>query len=302
MRIGDMAEARACLEHDLDWKYIFSKAQQHSVLLLVNRNLRQHLADVAPQPVLRSFSKVAHGCQLRTLGLTGELLRILTVFEKHQIEAIPFKGPVLALLAYGDPSLRMFADLDILIREADLTRAREVLAADGYVAEFTLTPQQERSYRKTECAIQLRHPGRDAVVELHWLLTERYLSVDISVSTFWLRCSETRIGQKVGKGACAGRFTAVFVRSRQQTQMGAAGMAGVYCGDGNIRSVTGLAGNPGKSARVRDRENPENRHYPVATPARNTCSRSPANRGGERSWQLRASRKRRQRLCFPMTP
>jgi hypothetical protein len=191
--------AREYLEREIDWNHIVSQAQHHAVLPLVNQNLQAHFPEMVPKPVLRFLNEASRHCQWRNLVFTGELLRILALLEKLGIEAIPFKGPSLAIMAYGNISLRMFADLDILIREKDLTRAREALLADGYIAKFTLTPNQERNYQKSECALQLCHPGRGTVVELHWLLTERYLSIHLPIAEFWQRSSAARIGQRTAK-------------------------------------------------------------------------------------------------------
>lgn len=188
-----IADAREYFAHELDWTYIVRRAQQHSVLPLMNQNLRLHFSDLVPEPALLFFNEAARLCQRRNLAATRELLRILTLLEDRGIEAIPFKGPVLALAAYGNIALRMFADLDVLIHEKDLAQACETLRADGYVAEFALTLEQERNYRKTECAVQLRHAGRGTVAELHWLLTERYLSINIPIGAIWERCSPATI-------------------------------------------------------------------------------------------------------------
>ena len=51
----------------------------------------------------------------RSLWFAGELARILTGFERAQVKAIPYKGPTLAQLVYGDLGLRSFSDLDFLV-------------------------------------------------------------------------------------------------------------------------------------------------------------------------------------------
>ncbi len=199
LSIATTERVRGYLKQEIDWKYILARAQQHAVLPLLNQNLKLYFSNIVPQSVLSSLNELSRYCQQRSLALTGELLRILALFEKQKIEAIPFKGPALATAAYGNLSLRMFADLDILIREEDLAYARETMVADGYVVEFVFTPQQERDYQKTECALQLSHPGRNSTVELHWLLTERYVSIKLPIDALWQRCTVAKIGSKTVK-------------------------------------------------------------------------------------------------------
>jgi len=51
-----------------------------------------------------------------TLRLTAELFRLLELFSANGISALLIKGPVLAAQAYGDPCVRSYGDLDLLVR------------------------------------------------------------------------------------------------------------------------------------------------------------------------------------------
>lgn len=188
--------ARGDFALDPDWKYLVRQCQEHSVLPLFIHNLGLHFRDLVPGPVLSSLTSAAFLCQQRNLALIRELLRILTLFENGGIDAIPFKGPVLAVIAYGNAAFRTFADLDILVKEEDLSRARDLLIADGYHCELCFTPEEEVNYRRTECAIQFMNEGRHSVVELHWRLTERYLSIQLPIEDLWRRSRSTTIWRR----------------------------------------------------------------------------------------------------------
>jgi len=54
---------------------------------------------------------------LHNFFLTKELLELLTLFEAHCIPASPYKGPALAIMAYGNLALRQFSDLNILVHK-----------------------------------------------------------------------------------------------------------------------------------------------------------------------------------------
>src|SRR2546430_3203484 len=82
-----------------------------------------------------------HDLQLnarRNLLMLWELLEILDLFTEQGIRALPYKGPVLAAIEYGNLAARTFCDLDILVRKEDATRARDLLVARGYVREHHL--------------------------------------------------------------------------------------------------------------------------------------------------------------------
>ena len=69
--------------------------------------------------------------------LTAELVRLTGLLKAAGVEAIAFKGPVLAAMAYGSIELRQFVDLDILVRQSDLPRIAEILTAEGYLSPHT---------------------------------------------------------------------------------------------------------------------------------------------------------------------
>ncbi|HEY3839236.1 MAG TPA: nucleotidyltransferase family protein, partial [Bryobacteraceae bacterium] len=94
---------------------------------MVNRNLHLHFRDMLPKTATNLLNGTSWEGMRHNMTLTAELFRILGLFNKSGIEVIPFKGPTLAVAAYGDLSLRMFADLDILVSEQDLDAAVDTL-------------------------------------------------------------------------------------------------------------------------------------------------------------------------------
>jgi hypothetical protein len=124
----------------------------------------------------------------RNAALTRALKEVVVALAAKGIAAIPFKGPVVARLAYGDPALRRYRDLDILVREKDAVAACDTLAAIGFRATTALTPAQMRAFR--------RYSGQDIVfrgdvaVEPHWALAPRTLALDIDYDGLWTRARE----------------------------------------------------------------------------------------------------------------
>ena len=59
--------------------------------------------------------------------MTVELNKILKLLKANNIDTIPYKGPVLASLAYGDIALRQFQDLDISINQSDIFKTKDIL-------------------------------------------------------------------------------------------------------------------------------------------------------------------------------
>ena len=132
--LDDAAAERALvlLRHDLDWAWLLGAAETHGVAPLLYWHLNRLAPATVPGAVLDDLRQRFLANARHSLLLTGELLRLLPLFADHGVPAIPFKGPTLAVYAYGNLALRQFIDLDLLILPADLARARELLAAEGY--------------------------------------------------------------------------------------------------------------------------------------------------------------------------
>jgi len=76
---------------------------RHGLISLVYHTLRDLSTDINIPPTL--LSKLQAKYKLiaqKNMLLSAELIKILNLLNKHNIKAIPFKGPTLAQLAYGD--------------------------------------------------------------------------------------------------------------------------------------------------------------------------------------------------------
>jgi hypothetical protein len=191
-----IAHVRNQLERPIDWKLLLREAHRHAVLPLLGHHLHRYFWSQIPYEVRDRLMEASRETQRRNLALEAELLRLLAIFEVASIPAIPIKGPILASAAYGNSALRMYADLDILVHEADLEWAREALEAHYYVPCFSFTRREHRAYIREECALPFKHPQRNIQVEIHWLLTEKYLSIRLPIESFWQRSVPTVLSGK----------------------------------------------------------------------------------------------------------
>lgn len=101
------------------------------------------------------------------LLFTRELLRLLDLFERHSIAALPFKGPALADMLYGDVAARDYCDLDILVRKPDIPKAITALLAAGYTTDLPSDPGQRRAYLRARYEIHFTSPGGAIPIEVH---------------------------------------------------------------------------------------------------------------------------------------
>ncbi len=93
-----------------------------------------------PSAIHDAFRRHLQVNALLNTVLAKELVALLDALAAKGILAIPFKGVTLAQTAYGDLSLRECADLDLIVDQASIPQARQVLWSQGY----QLTSQDSR--------------------------------------------------------------------------------------------------------------------------------------------------------------
>src|ERR1700735_1915391 len=162
------------LERDLDWDYILNEAEENSITALVGRQLNALGPDALPASAAERLKNACRANTIRCLFLSAELIKILDLFRSHGIPSIPYKGPVLAVQAYGDLTLREFEDLDVILRQSDLPKAHEVMLGLGYRPKFDWILSRDAAASTVPGEYNYRDEERRVMVELHTELTLRH--------------------------------------------------------------------------------------------------------------------------------
>lgn len=191
VRPGHDAEAtdrtRALLSEDLDWERLVRLAQQHAVLPLLFWHLRAVGPNAVPADTLACLrARFAENARWNVY-LTAELIEVLQLLQSHGVPAIAYKGPVLAAVAFGNLALRQFRDLDLLVRQADVPKARDLLVARGYQPRFDIRGAREAAFLRYQCEHIFLHPRDDVMIEIHWRIAERYFLPEFDVEGLWER-------------------------------------------------------------------------------------------------------------------
>ncbi|HAZ44446.1 MAG TPA: hypothetical protein DDW76_09310 [Cyanobacteria bacterium UBA11369] len=202
------AEQIRILVHDeIDWIYLIRMAQQHKVMPLLYWSLNKICSQAVPKDILNQLRNLFHAQALRNMFLTKELFKLLTLFNTHEIPILSFKGPILAASAYANLALRQFSDLDILVREQDILRARALLISQGYqmkIHPIKLTEAQEAKFVRSpqvhqlvrECAYPFVNCHNQVLVELHWAVMPKYISFPIDSQHLWEDLEPVSIADK----------------------------------------------------------------------------------------------------------
>lgn len=178
---------QALAERGVAWEQLCTLATEHKVAAFLWRTLDKVCPTAIPDTARKSLKVQVQIHIQESLFLTKELLSILNLFSQQDVPAIPYKGAVLATSVYGDLTLRPFSDLDILVHEADVVRALELLRAQGYrlirpsrlahLAEDLQAAQVRKLISDSSWAYQLvlAHVTSEIVVELHWRVLPPYV-------------------------------------------------------------------------------------------------------------------------------
>ena len=193
---GGADRATALLDGPLDWDFLCAQADEQAVLQLVRRRMATRYADRVPEPVLDRMAEDCRWLTQHSQALTRELLDLLTLFSKSDIPVLPFKGPTLGLQAYGDPALRTFADLDVLVRPADLKDARAVLLNGGFHTSFPTTPAR-RALLVDRGSHESFERDDGVAVELHWRIAGAVSDFGLDYARLWSRLGVVALGGRL---------------------------------------------------------------------------------------------------------
>lgn len=154
-----VAHIRDLLRHRLDWKLIFQLAEYHRTTPLLAFHLHDHAADLLAGDIQDELQKHHLNSTQQNLVLGMEVLRLINIFSVAGINTVPFKGPVSAMLVYGDMAMRACGDIDLLVTQNDHRKAERALENEGYEVKTRYQDAMQSS---------LWHEQRQISVDLHW--------------------------------------------------------------------------------------------------------------------------------------
>lgn len=184
------------LESGVDWARVLAMAGENGLLPLLYRHLNALPAGALPKDVLVELWGRHEATSRRNHARVIELLQILQLFDANGIPAIPYKGPALAVSVYGDVALREFGDLDILLRRADVLRAKALLLARDYQPAYPLEPAVEAAFLRSRAQYHLVvvHERR-GMVELHWKTDPDFPVERIDDERWWAKLESVPLGE-----------------------------------------------------------------------------------------------------------
>lgn len=167
-----------------DWTRLLLLAEEHGVVGHLTACLRQLDQVLVPSQIRQTLIERQRARIFCALRITAELFRLLDRFASEGIGALVVKGPVLAARAYGDPAMRSYGDLDLLVRQRDIRRATELMIAAGYESKV---PIAAIDTGKIPGQYLFSQPDSKLIVELHNDYTLRYFPRRLPLERFFER-------------------------------------------------------------------------------------------------------------------
>src|SRR5215471_17309161 len=167
-------EARQAIQRHaraaLDWSRFLAWVTRHGVGPLVHGNLVRAAHSALPGFVLDQLREQQARNARRVLSQIAEAARVTRLLDGAGIRSIVIKGPILSLLAFGDPILRASRDVDILVDPSQITNADRLIIQAGYrraAPDFELTPRQQMLYQRLRCQFGYYSERLAVAQELH---------------------------------------------------------------------------------------------------------------------------------------
>lgn len=165
---------RTLLGEGLDWNQVLACALEQRLLPVLHERFHALGTDCLTPEQWEVLTELARIEGIKSLFFLGEMRRLYDLFEARQIPAIPYKGPILAWLAYHDVASRTFNDLDFVVPQQYIPQAAAALQAAGYDVRFDPQEAQAGGPEPAGGAYAFVRGPNFMRVELHTERTLRY--------------------------------------------------------------------------------------------------------------------------------
>ena len=168
-----------CNLADDDWNLLVDLAVKYGVASVFYSSLSQFSTAICvPSEIRNSLRKSYHRSAARNMRVYQQLIRVLEAFRREAVQVILLKGVHLAELVYGNIALRPMGDIDLLVRNRDLSKACSILETEGYEMskeDVARSLEHLPPFRKIGCLD----------VEIHFNIAAPPVSNNFSVEEFW---------------------------------------------------------------------------------------------------------------------
>lgn len=173
-------------------------ARQHGMTGLVHdRLIRPAWDGFGPPPVHGSLRRQLDRILVHNLKMLREVLRLVGALQDRGVNAVPFKGPILAVHLHGHAGMRRCGDIDLYVPPAELAAARAVLAELGYRRDPVACCPVESAFLHCRGNHEVhRHDELGFLLELHWQTLPRRFLRGHEEGPIWRRVVSVPFGRR----------------------------------------------------------------------------------------------------------
>lgn len=177
-------------QHSVRWPLLLQLAQEHGEIPRLAEYVKKLDQRMVPPEVRSKLAELQRARTVFSLQLTAELFRVLEHFAEANIEVLITKGPALAVRCYGDPGMRQYGDLDLVLRESDIRRATQTMLDLAYQPRIPLAAIDAK---KMTGEYAFRRIRADVLLEFHTERTFRYYPRGLQIENLFKRRAFVRI-------------------------------------------------------------------------------------------------------------
>lgn len=185
------AAIQELLSDGIDWTLFAKKAVAHGLTSSAAYTLARVAPDQLPGDILEAFHAVIDETARRSRALFDELGRLVEALANNGVEAIPLRGPALAIQAYGGLGRRDVGKLEYLVHDADITTALAALRQLDYERDARLD-----SSHRIEGHVALFGRSSGTLVVLRTRLSSPSMVFDIDYPALWRRAERAELSGK----------------------------------------------------------------------------------------------------------
>lgn len=192
-------EVKKVVENSINWDYWLELVKVHGVAPLVYQICQQHLSNLIPEKVLNSLDFFYRQNIARNLSLSNELVKIFKLLKEHNINILPYKGPVLSEYLYQNLALRCSTDIDLIVLESDLYQVKNILVSANYkFISVAKNIDKLNPPLQWQSEYLMATPNYKILIDIHKKLTREDFFYPLPMTYIWENLTEiTFLNQKL---------------------------------------------------------------------------------------------------------
>jgi len=193
IRSEHIVTLESLLDQGVIWRGVSFLAERNKSEALLYRLMKSINPDLVPGQMLLKLRKAYLNTFERNEAFKEIVGRIHSSMTEQAIPHVFVRGLVLAESVYGNPALRRYSDLDLLVERRNVPGALGVLESLGaHLREGSLS---DSYYLMYHFHIERQFAeGRRVTVELHWNLDHRYTMFTIDIPRVIQDCPLESVG------------------------------------------------------------------------------------------------------------